>query len=42
MDNTFYVDACYYSEQWPRDRWKTEAKMMQEIGFNDVRMGAYV
>ncbi len=33
--------AAYYPEHWPRERWETDARMMQEAGFNMVRMGEF-
>lgn len=36
MGMHFGVD--YYPEHWPRERWKTDAKLMQEMGVQVVRM----
>ncbi len=33
--------AAYYPEHWPRERWEADARMMQEAGFNIVRMGEF-
>jgi beta-galactosidase len=33
--------ACYYPEQWPKERWDTDLKMMKAAGFNVVRMGEF-
>ncbi len=35
----FGVD--YYPEQWDRDEWENQAKLMREGGFNTVRMGEF-
>ncbi len=35
----FGVD--YYPEHWPRERWETDARMMQEMGIDVVRMGEF-
>lgn len=35
----FGVD--YYPEHWPRERWETDAKLMQEMGVQVVRMGEF-
>ena len=31
-----YFGADYYPEHWPRERWETDAKLMQEAGFCHV------
>ncbi len=36
-----YVGADYYPEHWPRERWETDARMMQEAGFNIVRLAEF-
>ena len=36
-----YVGADYYPEHWPRDRWETDARLMQEAGFNIVRLAEF-
>ena len=36
----FGVD--YYPEHWPRERWETDAKLMQEMGVQVVRMAEYM
>ena len=36
-----YVGADYYPEHWPRARWETDAKLMQEAGFNIVRLAEF-
>ena len=35
------MGADYYPEHWARERWATDAKLMQEIGFNTVRIGEF-
>ncbi len=39
MSVFFGVD--YYPEHWARDRWETDARLMQEMGLNIVRMGEF-
>jgi beta-galactosidase len=34
-----YYGADYYPEEWPRERWARDAELMQEAGFNLVRLG---
>lgn len=36
-----YVGVDYYPEHWPRERWETDARLMQEAGFNVVRMAEF-
>ncbi|MFW5857831.1 MAG: beta-galactosidase [Planctomycetota bacterium] len=36
-----YVGVDYYPEHWDRDRWATDAKLMQEAGFNVVRLAEF-
>jgi beta-galactosidase len=36
-----YVGADYYPEHWPRERWEVDAKLMQEAGFNIVRLAEF-
>jgi beta-galactosidase len=36
-----YVGADYYPEHWPRERWETDAKLMQEAGLNIVRLAEF-
>lgn len=33
--------VAYYPEHWDEARWETDAKLMQEAGFNIVRMGEF-
>ena len=35
----FGVD--YYPEHWPRERWETDAELMQEMGVQVVRMAEF-
>ena len=35
----FGVD--YYPEHWPKERWETDAKLMQEMGVQVVRMAEF-
>jgi beta-galactosidase len=36
-----YYGVDYYPEQWPRERWDTDARLMQQAGINLVRMGEF-
>ncbi|WP_127583616.1 beta-galactosidase [Paenibacillus koleovorans] len=36
-----YFGACYYPEQWPEERWETDARLMQQARFNAVRMAEF-
>jgi beta-galactosidase len=31
----------YYPEHWPEERWETDARLMQEAGISQVRMGEF-
>lgn len=33
--------AAYYPEYWPRERWSVDAQLMQEAGFDTVRIGEF-
>ncbi|MHB0856428.1 MAG: beta-galactosidase [Anaerolineae bacterium] len=33
-----YFGADYYPEEWPRERWETDARLMADAGFNLVRL----
>ena len=35
------VGADYYPEHWPKERWETDAKLMQEAGFNVARLAEF-
>ena len=37
----FYFGADYYPEHWPRERWDTDAQLMEEMGLQVVRMGEF-
>lgn len=37
----FYFGVDYYPEHWPERRWETDAQMMQEAGFNVVRLAEF-
>ncbi|HNT78876.1 MAG TPA: beta-galactosidase, partial [Anaerolineae bacterium] len=36
-----YIGADYYPEHWPKERWETDAQMMQAAGFNVVRLAEF-
>jgi beta-galactosidase len=36
-----YIGVDYYPEHWPEERWSTDARLMQEAGFNVVRLGEF-
>lgn len=36
-----YIGCAYYPEVWPRERWKHDAAMMKEAGFNLIRLGEF-
>ena len=36
-----YVGVDYYPEHWPRERWKTDAQLMKDAGFNIVRLAEF-
>ncbi|WP_238724516.1 beta-galactosidase [Diplocloster agilis] len=35
------VGTAYYPEHWPRERWETDAGLMEELGIQAVRMGEF-
>ena len=35
------IGVDYYPEHWPRERWKTDIKLMKEAGFNTVRLAEF-
>jgi len=37
----FYFGADYYPEHWPEERWAEDARLMQEAGFNVVRLAEF-
>lgn len=40
-DGRMYIGVDYYPEHWPEERWKEDYRMMQEAGFNVVRIGEF-
>lgn len=36
-----YIGVDYYPEHWPKERWATDARLMQEAGFNVVRLAEF-
>ena len=36
-----YIGVDYYPEHWPRSRWKTDARLMQQAEFNVVRLAEF-
>lgn len=36
-----HLGVDYYPEQWPQERWATDARMMREIGLSVVRIGEF-
>jgi beta-galactosidase len=37
----FCFGVDYYPEHWPQDRWLVDARLMQEAGFNTVRLAEF-
>ena len=37
----FRFGVDYYPEHWPEDRWEIDAQLMQEAGFNTVRLAEF-
>ena len=37
----FRYGADYYPEHWPEERWAVDARLMQEAGFNVVRLAEF-
>ncbi|TYP71090.1 beta-galactosidase [Paenibacillus methanolicus] len=35
------LGACYYPEQWPREMWEHDIRLMKEANFNVVRIGEF-
>jgi beta-galactosidase len=35
------LGVAYYPEQWPRDRWETDAQLMADAGVSVVRIGEF-
>lgn len=40
-DGSMYVGVDYYPEHWPEERWETDFRLMQEAGFNIVRLAEF-
>ncbi len=40
-EGQIYVGADYYPEHWPKERWARDAELMQEAGFNVVRLAEF-
>lgn len=36
-----YMGVDYYPEHWDKKRWKTDARLMQQAGFNVVRLAEF-
>jgi len=36
-----YYGVDYYPEQWPRERWATDARLMRKAGINLARLGEF-
>lgn len=41
MESVFRFGVDYYPEQWPEALWETDARLMQEAGFNVVRLAKF-
>src|SRR5512146_1073772 len=37
----FRFGVDYYPEHWPEERWAVDARLMQEAGFNTVRLAEF-
>src|SRR5438067_13616887 len=37
----FPFGVAYYPEQWPEERWDSDARLMAEAGFNLVRLAEF-
>jgi beta-galactosidase len=35
------LGVCYYPEQWPADRWRSDARRMRELGLSVVRIAEF-
>ena len=40
-DRQILIGADYYPEHWPRERWETDIKLMEDAGFNVVRLAEF-
>ncbi len=36
-----WYGAAYYPEHWPEERWRLDARLMREAGFNVARLGEF-
>lgn len=36
-----WYGAAYYPEHWPQERWRDDARLMKEAGFNVARLGEF-
>lgn len=34
-----YIGTNYHPHDWPKERWRTDIKLMKQAGFNTVRLG---
>jgi beta-galactosidase len=41
MERVPRLGAAYYPEQWPRERWRIDAKLMAEAGLSFARLGEF-
>jgi beta-galactosidase len=40
-NDMFYFGVDYYPEQWPEERWRIDAQLMEEAGSNVVRLAEF-
>ena len=40
-DRAMYIGVDYYPEHWPKNRWKTDIRLMKKAGFNTVRLAEF-
>ncbi len=40
-DRPMLIGVDYYPEHWPMERWETDANLMQQAGFNVVRLAEF-
>ena len=41
VENRIRLGVAYYPEQWPRERWRADARMMFEAGLTLARIGEF-
>lgn len=41
LQHGMLIGADYYPEHWPRERWETDLQLMQDAGFNVVRLAEF-